>query len=170
MKAILKPVSPKLCEKVISGECTLLLSKTRPKLEPPFRDYIYMTLAKPYCYEFAGGGKMKAKNGKVIGEFVCDRIYEIAPINHAPDDIEVRTCLTREEIVSYHKGYCYGWHISELKIYDKPKELGEFRKPSKEYHEIFEKEGRLIFADGWTNEPITRAPQGWCYVEELEEL
>lgn len=71
------------------------------------------------------GGAMG--NGKVIGEFTCDRIYELAPLNHAPDDVEQQSCLTREEIVNYLKGTGYGWHISDLHIYDTPKELSEFK-------------------------------------------
>ena len=61
----------------------------------------------------------------MIGEFICDKIYGLAPLNHAPDDddVEKQSCLSREQIVHYLKGKCYGWHISDLMIYDKLKEL-----------------------------------------------
>lgn len=133
MKAILMSIQPKWCAKIASGEKTIEIRKTRPKIETPFKCYIYMTLAKPYCYEFAGGGKMKAKNGKVIGEFVCDRMYGVAITGvfengeQLPIDILKQSCLTVSEFHNYVGiKNCYGWHISELKIYDKPKELGEF--------------------------------------------
>lgn len=103
-KAVMLSIRPKWCEKIINGDKTIEVRKTRPKLETPFKCYIYCTLPK-YPHEdfiatdypspqFYGGGK-------VIGEFTCDRIYELAPINHAPDDLEKQACLTREEIVNY---------------------------------------------------------------------
>lgn len=136
MKAILKPVSPKLCEKVISGECTLLLSKTRPKLEPPFKEYIYCTKGNREALWYWKGEwyydirfpeeRPNRANGKVIGEFVCDRII-VDERGENADIFSKCALLSLDE----QKEYCanktlYGLHISELKIYDKPKELGEF--------------------------------------------
>lgn len=66
---------------------------------------------------------MSGKRQKVIGEFVCDKIYDCRDVNM--DD----TCITVAEWLKYtegHEGTVYGWHISDLKIYDKPKELKEF--------------------------------------------
>lgn len=117
-------------------------------------------------------GKIRKANGKVIGEFTCDRIYELAPLNHAPDDVEKQACLTREEIVDYLKGTGYGWHISNLKIYDKPRELNEFRRscPNSWYCEscamYWENNGTC----GNASLQIKRAPQSWCYVEAMEDL
>ena len=79
--------------------------------------------------------------GKVIGEFICDKVLEW---NYLPDHIEENgyeyyieckdghaTCLTYDEIENYGKGKTlYGWHITDLKIYDKPKELSEFYPPT----------------------------------------
>ena len=129
MKAILMSVRPEWVRKIEHGQKTIEVRKTRPKLEPPFKCYIYMTLARPYCFEFAGDGMMKAKNGKVIGEFVCDRAERLRyPEDGFADVIDLKmSCLSAEEIIKYSDGTpLYGWHISELKIYDKPKELGEF--------------------------------------------
>ena len=111
-------------------------------------------------------GKWADRKGKIIGEFICDRIYELAPLNHAPDDVEKQACLTREEIVNYLKGAGYGWHISDLRIYDTPKELSEFKTlcrvdanccacPYYNYTKM-DCDGRVI----------GRPPQSWCYVEE----
>ena len=179
MKAILMSIQPKWCAKIANGEKTIEVRKTRPKIELPFKCYIYMTLAKPYCYEFAGGGKMKAKNGKVIGEFVCDRMYGVAITGvfengeQLPIDILKQSCLTVSEFHNYVGiKNCYGWHISELKIYDKPKELGEFRgfcsKKAKCYSDIIRHCNDTHLT--WKCNPLARAPQSWCYVEELEEL
>ena len=177
-KAVMLSVRPKWCEKICNGEKTIEVRKTRPKLETPFKCYIYCTLPK-YPHEdyiatdyptpqFYGGGK-------VIGEFTCDWIYELAPLNHAPDDVEKQACLTREEIVNYLKGTGYGWHISDLKIYDAPKKLGEFWRDCLEYSELSTNcwSCENVCGDGDETDCKTdgqlylhRAPQSWCYVEE----
>ena len=92
---------------------------------------------------------------KAVGEFICDRIYELAPLNHAPDDVEKQACLTREEIVNYLKGTGYGWHISDLRIYDEARGLSEFT-------------GLRNTRFGAAPYDIKRAPQSWCYVEETD--
>ena len=108
-------------------------------------------------------------NGKVIGEFTCDRIYELAPLNHAPDDVEKQACLTREEIVNYLKGTGYGWHIVDLRIYDQPRELTEFRRPCP--NDLYCETCAMYSNNtGICNNgalPLRRPPQSWCYVEEL---
>lgn len=163
-KAVMLSIRPKWCEKIASGEKTIEVRKMRPKLETPFKCYIYCTMDHPYisvsCAEL---DKLNYRtntvgrcNGKVIGEFTCDRIYELAPLNHAPDDVEKQACLTREEIVNYLKGTGYGWHISELRIYDTPRELSEFT-------------GLRTFKGGFELRKIDRPPQSWCYVEAVED-
>ena len=111
-------------------------------------------------------------NGKVIGEFTCDRIYELAPLNHAPDDVETQACLTREEIVNYIKGTGYGWHIVDLRIYDQPRELTEFRRSCP--NDLFcESCAMYSNNNGICNNgalPLRRPPQSWCYVEEMKNV
>ena len=174
-KAVLISIRPKWVEKIASGEKTIEVRKTRPKLDTPFKAYIYCTMpdAKdPHnILELHGAdGKIRKANGKVIGEFICDRIYELAPLNHAPDDVEKQACLTREEIVKYLKGTGYGWHISDLRIYDQPRELTEFRRacPNSLYCEscamYWENNGTC----GNESLQIKRPPQSWCYVEAMK--
>ncbi len=164
-KAVMLSVRPKWCEKIASGEKTIEVRKTRPKLETPFKCYIYCT---------QGGVALGAwgKHGKVIGEFTCDRIYELAPINHAPDDVEKQACLTREEIVNYLKGTGYGWHISDLRIYDAPRELSEFRRacPNSWYCESCAMYWGNNGTCGNESLQIKRAPQSWCYVEVTKDV
>lgn len=172
-KAVMLSIRPKWCEKIISVEKTVEVRKTRPKLETPFKCYIYCTVGRagydalwildaPTREEYSfiavsaylenpkGANK---GNSKVIGEFICDRIYELAPLNHAPDDVEKQACMTREEIVDYLRGTGYGWHIVDLRIYDQPRELSEFT-------------GLRNTRFGAAPYDIKRAPQSWCYVEE----
>ncbi len=180
-KAVLISIRPKWVEKIANGKKTIEVRKTKPKLETPFKCYIYCTRDKHLAFmqnqtgtnliacmdvdaAIPVGGAIG--NGKVIGELTCDRIYELAPLNHAPDDVEQQSCLTREEIVNYLKGTGYGWHISDLVIYDTPHDLGEFERPY-ECNECDEK---------WASEcntcyeknKIKRPPQSWCYVEAMK--
>ena len=183
-KAVMLSIRPKWCAKIASGEKTIEVRKTKPKLETPFKCYIYCTRDKHLAFmqnqtgtnliacmdvnaAIPVGGAIG--NGKVIGEFICDRIYELAPLNHAPDDVEKQACLTREEIVNYLKGTGYGWHISDLRIYDTPKELSEFKTlcrvdadccacPYYNYIKM-DCDGRVI----------GRPPQSWCYVEAMKD-
>ena len=175
-KAVMLSIRPKWCEKIVNGNKTIEVRKTRPKINTPFKCYIYCTLQG--CNEFFrvdlgrdvakwNRGKWADRKGKVIGEFICDRIYELAPLNHAPDDAEKQACLTREEIVNYLKGTGYGWNISNLKIYDKPRELSEFERP----YECNECDAKWATECNACHEEgkIKRAPQSWCYVEEVRD-
>lgn len=189
-KAVMISIRPKWCEKICNGEKTIEVRKTRPKLETPFKCYIYCTMDHPYISVSCGElDKLNYRtntvgrcNGKVIGEFICDRIYGLAPLNHAPDDVEQQACLTREEIVRYLKGVGYGWHISNPKIYDKPKELSEFSPMCMYKNDDKSCQSRMIACsyqkydynpDGSINlvecgRTLERPPQSWCYVEEVE--
>ena len=154
--------------------------KKRPKQETPFKCYIYCTQGKysPQncgasslhdCYVMEGKGVV---NGKVIGEFVCDKIEKI-DLREMEDTAQIQreACLTRRELFVYLKEEIgYLWHISDLKIYDKPKELGEFKKAidCEEGEHCFGcTNGFLIGNGGCRLKAFTRPPQSWCYVKEL---
>ena len=142
------------------------IRKSKPNIPIPFPAFIYETKRNGGC-------------SKVIGEFMCDNIVKFNPtkawkyygkdIHYLNTLLEYpKTCLHYNEIEDYGKGKpLYGLHISNLKIYDKPKEINEFRKLGKEYHDIKENEKRhLTFIDGYIEgEPLTRPPQSMCYVE-----
>lgn len=205
MRAIMKSVSPRICEKVANGDCTILVSKTVPKFDLPFKGYICCTNAKPYLYREANpsfklfldsdlyegnGYDDRLFSGKVIGEFVCDKIIEWQyDKGHQyyveyPDDCtsyfpylkchSEATGLKCSEIEKLGKGKpLYGLHISDLKIYDKPKELSEFERPCT-YKGIcyscerFRPNGIPLPAPyGFCETKITHVPSNWCYVEEL---
>ncbi len=178
-KAVMLSIRPKWVEKIANGEKTIEVRKTKPKLDTPFKCYIYCTLQG--CNEFFrvdlgrdvakwNRGKWADRKGNVIGEFICDRIYELAPLNHAPDDVEKQACLTREEIVNYLKGTGYGWHIVDLRIYDQPRELTEFRRawPNSWYCESCVMHWENNGTCGNERLQIKRAPQSWCYVEAMD--
>ena len=199
-KAVMISIRPKWCEKICSGEKTIEIRKTRPKLETPFKCYIYCTKDKHLAFMQNASGTnliacMNAEtaipvggflgNGKVIGEFTCDQIID-AWWDYVPDantrevsggNLEALdgTDMTDEELFSYvgdsMRGHCYGWHISNLKIYDTPKELIEFHtwKKCKSCSKSGYESTACIYDENcMIPAAITNAPQSWCYVEEVE--
>lgn len=170
MKSVLISIKPQWCGLIANGKKTTEVRKTRPKCAVPFKCYIYCTkdkgisfwTGKRYAYADDRSHNLfdLCSNGKVIGEFVCDEIYDCRDING--DD----TCITVAEWLKYtkgHKGKVYGWHISNIVIYDKPKELSEFGKPVI-CHRGIQKDN----CNGCWDCEIKRPPQSWCYCEELE--
>ena len=169
-KAVLISIRPEWVEKIARGEKTVEVRKTRPKLDTPFKCYIY-------CTQGNDARRLRGSWGKVIGEFVCDCVtplYNVCMddwkrlaggLHNIEKELVNQACLTEAQLHTYAGGKnCYGWHISELKIYDTPKDLGEFERPY---------ECDLCTAK-WASEcnachgngKIKRPPQSWCYVEE----
>lgn len=187
-KAVLISIRPEWCQLIANGEKTIEVRKTRPRLDTPFKCYIYCTLPRRYPQEdfictdyqkpqFYGGGK-------VIGKFVCDRIYELEAENcpggsyHAKGQdrattnmIARQSCLDLKDMHNYlHGKKGYAWHISNLVLYGTPKKLECFRKLCPEkldcescamYNENEERCGNEALQ-------FCRGPQSWQYVEELE--
>lgn len=124
-----------------------MVRKTRPKIETPFKVYICCTKDEPKYHsgeKFFVNGWDDFGNGKVVGEFVCDRIEETTYRIQEPEDAKSwqdcyygydfefvcseAHCLSKDELYDYgNKKPLYGWHISDLVIYNKPKELNEFQ-------------------------------------------
>lgn len=159
-KAVLISIQPKWCELIASGKKTIEVRKTKPKIPTPFKCYIYETKA---IYKPSRSPCLFQGRGKVIGEFACDGILSRCEMANA-DIAEQQGCIKREDLIRYACGKeLYGWHISDIKIYDKPKELCEFRKPI-DCHRGNEKHQCI----GCWDCEIKRPPQSWCYVEILE--
>lgn len=166
MKSVLISIQPKWCELIASGKKTVEVRKTRPKLETPFKCYIYCTkgdwltsvngkVQKPNCMviDLSTYNKTEDLNGKVIGEFVCDIIMDARAMGG--DVFYKKSCLTYEDWRKYTDGTkntVWLWHISDLVIYDKPRDLGEFR--------IFVKNEVWSFT-----KKVERPFQSWGYVE-----
>lgn len=191
MRAILMSIRPEWCEKIFNGEKTIEVRKSRPSIPTPFKVYVYETKGKTKYWSQPMPIPYTEGRGKVIGSFVCDRVFELK-INgddygnywHEWDDEgDIQDmCLSYEELETYlGKSVGYGWHISDLKIYDKPKELEEFyTKCDKTGNDEC---GDCLYlrvtinsypcddsVDTWcgvdNKKPISRPPQSWCYVED----
>ncbi len=187
MKKILISIRPQWCEKIASGKKTIEVRKSAPK-EVPFKAYIYCS------YGNDKENYMLGRRGKVIGEFVCDKIDEIVPdYNPAAEKFfygyivdTTPTCLSEEEMQNYGKNKpLWFWHISDLKIYDKPKELSDFTSPRVCINYIdlpaYGHIGCNMCKYSYTincmikcringREPLTRPPQSYMLVEELKEV
>lgn len=173
MKSVMLSIQPKYCELIASGKKTIEVRKTAPKLEMPFKCYIYETkrkVMKSFIWKNGDGltsipngakvipisktqrrVKYNARGrGKVIGEFVCDEIMPVMSFCSEPNAIKAHELpfigMTDKEVIDYlgNGKDGYGWHISDLKIYDTPKELREFRNLQ--------------------GQPIQRPFQSWGYV------
>ena len=175
-KAVLISIRPKWCEKIVNGNKTIEVRKTRPKIDTPFKCYIYCTLPKYPHEDFIATNYPRPQfygGGKVVGEFTCDRIDWITHVGYTgiPNLVETRicdaatmrtssvggllnaACLTPKMLNDYLAwGDGYGWHITDLRIYDEARELSEFT-------------GLRNTRFGAAPYDIKRAPQSWCYVE-----
>lgn len=198
MKSVIISIKPKDCELIANGKMTIKVLKSRPKIETPFKCYIYCTNGQGLIEandEILPNHLLEQKvsrykiwgnccNGKVIGEFVCDEVYflhyqfafqdydftEIYKDNSVDEYFSLRkTCLTQSEICEYGKGKpLYGWHICDLKIYDKPKELSEFKRWNRTEENSPCVHTKWLYPDCKDCKEcnLTRPPKNWCYVEE----
>lgn len=219
-KAVLISIRPEWCDLIVRGKKTIEVRKTRPKLETPFKAYIYCTKAPQHLITIFKDGEeiedgeihhgkpvfvkcdkylpdsIRDKTQMVIGEFTCDDIDRITPLTSSiPGDLEERilgSCLTAQQVETYagwkgwmrladcHDAYC--WHISDLKIYDQPKPLSSFSRYDfrgmngtdvcgNEACEHYQPSGSYMLPPTCAINGcyLSKPPQSWCYVAEVEE-
>lgn len=210
MKSVLISIKPKWCELIANGKKTIEVRKTRPKCDTPFKCYIYCTLSELLTRSHYNGKIYVAPNkkyqnalerngnttlsGKVIGEFICNKIDRLAVCGYDNRNTELRRVddnlafcnlnydymnkcqLSFDNLKKYSNGGgLYGWHISNIVIYDKPKDLDDFMAFGKTYCDQKNCGDCLYMGiDGICDvkdigQPIIKPPQSWCYVEEVEE-
>ena len=156
-KSVLISIQPKWCELIVNGTKSVEVRKNKPKIATPFKCYIYCTKAPKVWFWFDSPNFRR--DGVVIGEFVCNQITPIAyTMDGLADVVDCDTaCMEPLDFIKYGKGEpLYAWHISDLVIYDKPRELSEFK-------------GLRNTKFGYEPVEIKRPPQSWCYVEERED-
>lgn len=195
MKSIIQSIKPQRCELIASGRMKINVMKTRPKLQTPFKVYIYETKTGYVSRSKENDILVPVKyRGKCIGEYVCDEIIEWTEDMKPPVPLD-KIQLSYSEIRKYGRDKTlYLWHISDLKIYDKPKELSKFFVIDKEflkdcpyrirtYNNPDYTNGALLLGSyacnnsfepdfcrgqcGGATKPLFRPPQSWCYVEEV---
>lgn len=194
MKSIILSVKPQEMANILNGEQKIIIKKTAPK-ETPFKVYLYCTKGKgkrkllynpslPFsnttissCIDW---GNDIVLNGKVVAEFVCMNVETFNVGSLRCDDIEKLACLTYKEMVNYFykpielNGNTQKWgkaihitdrKVTDLKIYDEPKELDNFTgvcKSSKRCGEskICSSSQKCLYDN------LTKPPATWMYVSK----
>lgn len=187
--AVMISIRPEWCQKISLGQKTIEIRKSKPRLKPPFKCYIYCTSNRNGALDLlethGTGGKIREANQKVIGEFVCREIINIEVTddgiicNYICSHIN-DSCVPYDDIVNYiGNGMTgYGWRISDLVIYDQPKALDEFVPVCKyrnddgtcQYKKVscdcagfdYNHDGSLNLVECLNF--MKRPPQSWCYV------
>ena len=210
-RAILLSIRPEWCKKILSGEKTVEIRKSCHAHGTPFKVYIYCTLAgSDSLFVDAlnrdvaawNRGGWPEKRGRVIGEFTCKKItglthvgetgnwepaslYVMAPGSYykPADELLEAACMSKETAEKYLKGRdgC-GWHISDLKIYDRPKPLSSFSRYDfrgmngtdvcgNDTCEHYQSSGSYMLPPTCAINGccLSKPPQSWCYVAEVEE-
>lgn len=152
MKSILISIKPEWSAKILNGDKTIEIRKTKPNCELPAKVYIYCTKAKSrnaFCTTRERISCLNKTNGKVVAEFILNKVKEkkfnYIFENPETDEEELTYNFTIEEtdnagfkyslevdefLESYGNGKTlYTWHIEDLVIYKEPKELRDFYKP-----------------------------------------
>lgn len=205
MKEVLISIRPEWCELIVKGLKTDEVRKTKPKLDTPFKGYIYCTklkkkgenLYQEYWRKEINGLELHyvKLSGKVIGEFICDEITRIAYCGYDNERIELNIVDENLTIKKLDKGFLsrcrlslnnlekyanggevYDWHISDLVLYDEPKDIGEFYKGGMLSYDdwlygIYNGNGgaRSSYESYKNAFKLSKAPQSWCYVEGVKE-
>lgn len=177
MKSVLISIQPKWCELIASGQKTVEVRKTRPKLEPPFKVYIYQTKHREH-------NGPTYSDGKVVGEFTCSqifpiRVFENGCIQDYMGHYMERSLVPYDDIAAYigKEKTGYGWRISDLVIYDQPRSLTGFYHycgddPKCDGCELLYYSntecGKEEFccSNMYGCKTLKRPPQSWCYVVE----
>ena len=193
---ILISIQPKWAQLIGNGLKTIEVRKNIPKLKPPFKCYIYCTKAhylidRKFINSFNTNLYIESYSedirclwpcdGMVIGEFICTGFQYIETNSpcYIHSDILDTSCLTADQIRDYANGadMLYGWMIEDVKLYNKPRKISEFKQTRviRGYHKNKMKEDVNIDIDYLLKskrlevKQFERAPQSWCYCNELSE-
>jgi hypothetical protein len=187
---ILMSMHSQRCEKIFNGENKIEMRETAPNFDTPFEALVYCTKGKPYLYKNPNNGELfldsnigyrggdyedRYLTGKVIGSFMCNKILLSGYIYHCNNG----------QIVDHDKGKpLYSWYITEPKLFDKPRQLWEYRTICK--HMAGDKAcydcpylvtnddglngtsfygGKYVSCDVYYSKPVTRAPRSWMYIK-----
>ena len=149
---ILMAIKPEWCKKIIYGDKTIEVRKTKPEqISVPFKVYVYATFGGENWFSFG-----KQKSGHVIGTFVCDKIEQYAiPYPALQKDLnpelKEKSCLSYMQLYRYagEQGHVYGWHIRDFENWDVPLDISEF----------IDSKGRIFKCP----------PQSWAYAIRMSK-
>lgn len=171
MKAILMSIRPEWVAKILNGEKTIEIRKKFPK---DYVGWVYIYCCKQIKNEIGCHINYEKVDGKVVARFWCDKVEEIynklireITNDYSSSELPISTvaqmsCLTKEKLLDYvgdNGGYAI--HIANLEIFNKPKEISEFKCCLLGHNNCVPHNCQECPA----TKPLTRAPQSWCYVE-----
>ena len=153
-EAVMISLRPKWAALIATEKKNVEVRRTFPGMVfLPFKLYLYCTnlngcpLEEYVQIHAMTGGHIDDFIGKVFGECTCDVIHDIDYSREEGYTFgyhQGADCLKDGEFDNYLKGGPgYGWHLTDLEIYDTPKKLSEFG--------------------------LTRPPQSWRYITEIDE-
>ena len=196
MRSILISIKPEWVAEILNQRKTIEVRKTAPKCELPIDVYIYCTKgqeelyeafmpmggkapyqSKPKGYGLTGGMLKQGKhlNGKIVAKFTLKAVHKFDWRLVANPFFKVRgSCLGYDQLRKYatdKKGIVhdlYGWCISDLEIFDEPKELSEFYslRLDKDVTKLFDNSIQL--SNGKWVKRLSRPPESYCFVEVEE--
>lgn len=197
MKSIMLSIQPKWVEKILSGEKTIEIRKTAPKCKLSVEVYIYCTKATNKRFtlwqsKLRGGYRYLddrshnqfdySLNGNVVAKFTLNNVEKFSVpypaffieveerLRHITDD----SCLTLSKLHRYLKNKSgSALHIDNLQVFDKPRELREFKVKCKDWHDGMSGCDDVcgLYENGKCRNgyrPLSKPPQSWCYVEVAE--
>lgn len=183
MIAIMIPIKPYWYAKILNGEKGIEVRKNKALARAvqklidtqeyaPILGYCTKAQLKVngkygYKKELVVNGNIV--NGKVPALLICRKVDEWDIWQDDLDEKLKLACLSIKEFDDYSKGQvAYAIHISDLEIFDKPKELSDF-KTLRNCNKCFAKDDEFecfnIEPYCPTKKPLTKAPQNYCYVE-----
>ena len=148
-KVIIMSEQPKWLVKILNGDKTIDIRKTKPKCELPIDVYLYCTKGTLYFDSYENewqtskvdrrllNPNLHHRSGKVIAKFTLKKVDEIFNIlfgygmykkpQKYLDEVMEKSCMSNNQLEKYlNKKNGYAWHIDNLIIFDKPMELSEF--------------------------------------------
>lgn len=165
MQAILMSIKPYWVAKILNGDKTVEIRKRFPV---DYRGWIYIYETNDRKPLFAVNcddkifKKVSMSRGKVVARFYCDKIMANDRTNCCQG-----SCLSHDEILHYTRGHEFvGVHISQLGIFDKPKELSDFYRCRLGRNNCYMK--RCDEKDCPCFKPVKKAPQSYMYIEVSE--
>ena len=168
MKSVLRSVKPYWFYLICEDKKKVEVCKTEP-LSKEWDRIVYLYCSKDIHSFKRIPEEYREKYRKYLGTvgayFYCYGIMDISS-DYAP----VGSGITTEELMQYGKGKTLsGLCFHKINVFKKPRELSDFKTPDKPCHRIIERNGGLMFMDGYeSGKPLTRAPQSWQYVEEVQ--
>lgn len=175
MRSILISIKPQWVAKILNGEKTIEVRVTAPKCDLPIDVYIYCTKTiKPVSRYDWGEFTFNdlPKLGKIVAKFTLKAVHKFDWRLVANPFFKVRgSCLDYDQLRKYatdKKGIVhdlYGWCISDLEIFDEPKELSEFYslRLDKDVTELFDNSIQL--SNGKWVKRLSNPPQSYCFIE-----